>query len=450
MCNALCVVGLLSVFSVANAAPAPAPQSFTLDNGLTLVVIEDHRAPVVTQMVWYRIGAADDPAGQSGLAHFLEHLMFKATDELPEGGFSRIVAENGGSDNAFTSADYTAYVQRIAADRLDLVMGMEADRMVDLAPTEASVLSERDVVIEERRQTVDSDPGARFAEERMASLYLNHPYGRPIIGWEHEIANLTPSNAMAFYRSHYAPNNAVLVVAGDIDADAVLRLAQVHFGPIPASAAVALRDRPQEPPHRAARRIKMRDARVSEPVVTRSYLAPQRRTGDQNEAAALVVLAALLGGSPVTSVMGRDFLLGEGVAIDAGASYSNTGLDAQTFDLYVVPKPGVGLAETEAALDQLIARFIESGPDAAQLTRIKRQIRAAETYILDDLAARASRVGTALTSGLTLEDVGEWPGLLQSVTAEDVQAAAQSVFRIENSVTGWLMPPGDDLQEAAQ
>ena len=231
-------------------AAEPGLHSFTLDNGLTAVVIEDHRAPVVTQMVWYRVGSADDPAGQSGTAHFLEHLMFKATDELAEGEFSRIVAENGGSDNAFTSIDHTAYFQRVAADRLDLVMGMEADRMVDLAPTEASVLSERDVVIEERRQMVDGDPGGPFAEQLMAALYPNSPDGRPTIGWEHEIARLTRESAMDFYRAHYAPNNAILVVAGDVDADEVRRLAERHFGPIPASARSLRRHRPQEPPHR--------------------------------------------------------------------------------------------------------------------------------------------------------------------------------------------------------
>ena len=348
---------LAIVFSAANAAPIPGVHSFTLQNGLTVVVIEDHRAPVVTQMVWYRVGSADDPAGQSGLAHFLEHLMFKATDDLPEGALSRIVADNGGSDNAFTSGDNTVFFQRIAADRLDLVMGMEADRMVDLAPEAAGVLSERDVVIEERREVVESDPTAVFAEACVAALYLNHPYGRPIIGWEHEIAGLTPEAAMAFYHSHYAPNNAVLIVAGDVVADVVLELAEKHFGGLSPSE-VALRVRPQEPPHRAARRVEMHDARVSELVLSRSYLAPQRRTGDQSEAAALVMLAGLLGGSQVTSVMARELILAEGIALEVGASYSDTGVDAKSFDLYAVPKPGGSLAGTEAALDALIAEFV--------------------------------------------------------------------------------------------
>ena len=441
MRTALLSLPSLAVAMAAGAAPLPGPQSFELDNGLTVVVIEDHRAPLAIQMVWYRVGSADDPAGRSGLAHFLEHLMFKATDELAEGAFSRIVAENGGSDNAFTTTDYTAYVQRVAADRLGLVMAMEADRMVDLAPTEAGVLSERDVVLEERREVVGSDPAAGLAEECAAALYRNHPYGRPVIGWEQEIAALTRPVAMDFYRAHYAPNNAVLVVAGDVGADDVRRLAEEHFGPIPASPAVALRHRPQEPPHRAPRRVEMQDARTGQPFLRRTWLAPSRRAGDQREAAALAVLADLLGGSSVTSVMGRELVLGDGLALDAGASYSNTGLDGATFDVYVVPKPGVGFAEAEAALDEVLARFVASGPEPSEMDRIRGRIRASEIYVLDDLMTRASRVGSALTSGLTLDDVAAWPGLLQAVTAAEVQAAAAAVLRIESSVTCSLALP---------
>jgi zinc protease len=434
--------------AVASAAVVPDTTSFTLRNGLTVVVIEDHRAPVVINSIWYRVGGADDPAGRSGLAHFLEHLMFKATDDLPQGAFSRIVAENGGTDNAFTTADFTAYVQRLAADRLDLVIGMEADRMVDLAPGADGVLSERDVVLEERWQRIGSDPAARFFEACMAALFLNHPYGRPVIGWDDEVASLTPDEAMAFYRAHYAPNNAILVVAGDVEPEAVRQLAETHFGPIPAVPAVPPRRRPQEPPHHAANRIVMRDPQASEPLLARSYLAPQRRAGEQGEAAALAVLAALLGEGSVTSVLGRELVLGKGLALQAGAGYGGTGLDPRTFDLHLVPRPGLDLAEAEAELDALLARFAAAGPEPAQLARVKGQLRAEEIYTLDDPLARASEVGTALASGLTLEDVAAWPGLLQAVTAGQVQAAARSVFRIENSVTGWLGPP-ETVAEAA-
>lgn len=444
------VHAVLAAVTVLAFAPVSAPASadamsgvheFTLENGLTGIVIEDRRAPVVTHMVWYRVGSADEPPGKSGIAHYLEHLMFKATGTLEDGEFSRIVSANGGSDNAFTSTDYTGYFQRIAADRLELVMEMEADRMVNLAPSEAGALSERDVVLEERRQVVENSPGGPFREARQAALYLNHPYGTPIIGWEHEIETLTLEDALAFYRAHYAPNNAVLVVAGDVDAAEVERLAALHYGPIPPNAAIGPRLRPQEPLHRAARRVEMRDERVREPYLIRTYLAAQRRPGDQAEAAALTVLAELLGGSGITSVMAQELQIGAGIALDVGAFHSDTGVDTQSFGLYVVPKPDVSLGEAEAALDALLAAFVADGPDPARLEAIKTRIRANQTYLLDDQQARARRIGEALTSGLTLADVAAWPELLAAVTPEDVKAAAETVFRPENSVTGWLMAP---------
>lgn len=437
--------------AVATAAPDdPAIHTFTLDNGLQGVVIEDHRAPVVTNMMWYRVGSADEPPGQSGIAHFLEHLMFKATETLEDGEFSRIVAENGGQENAFTSYDYTGYFQRIAADRLDLVMGMETDRMVNLAPSAEGVLSERDVVLEERRQVVENSPGGPFGEQRQAALYLNHPYGRPVIGWEHEMEEFTRDSAMAFYREHYAPNNAILVVAGDVEPEEVERLAEKHFGSIPASEAIEPRVRPQEPPQRAARRVEYRDPRVRQPYIVRSYLAQPREAGDQDEAAALAVLAELLGGSGITSVMAQQLVLEEDIALDAGAYYSETALDPQSFGVYVVPKPGVSLAEAEARMDAVIARFIREGPDPAQLERIKTRIRAAEIYQLDNQQGRAREIGAALTSGLTLADVEAWPEQMAAVTAEDVQAAAREVFRPEASVTGWLMAPEEAAPNAEE
>lgn len=438
---ALAGLVLIALPPAAEAAADPAVSSFTLPNGLTGVVIEDHRAPVVTSMVWYKVGAADDPYGQSGLAHFLEHMMFKATDTLKDGEFSAIVAANGGEENAFTAYDYTAYFQHISKDRLDLVLGMEADRMVGLAPGPDTVAAERAVVIEERRMRIENAADGRFQEQTNAALYMNSPYGRPTIGWKHEMEQMTLDSAMAFYRAHYAPNNAVLVVAGDVTPVEVERLATEHFGPIPASDAIAPRSRPQEPPQLAARRIDFRDPRVSEPMVTRNYLAPQRKPGDQKQAAALEVLARLLGGSGITSVMGKALELDRKIAIDAGAYYADVSLDPRSFGLYVVPAPGVSLGDAEQALDALIAKFVADGPDPDQLDRIKTRIAAAEIYALDNQQGRAHRYGEALTSGLTVQDVSDWPDLLQAVTPTDVQAAARAVFRPETSVTGWMQAP---------
>ena len=410
--------------------------TFTLDNGLEAVVIEDHRAPVVVHMVWYRVGSADEPIGKSGIAHFLEHLMFKATDELASGEFSQTVAANGGSDNAFTSLDYTAYFQRIASDRLDLVMGMEASRMDGLALKEEDIATERDVVIEERNQRTDNDPGALFNEQLMASQFLNHPYGIPIIGWKHEAHTLDLADAQAFYEAHYAPNNAILVVAGDVDPDEVRALAEKHYGPIAANPAIGARERVSEPPQLAARRLDYSDPRLGNDYVTRSYLAPERDPGDQKEAAALAMLAEVLGGSPTTSVLARKLQFADAKAVYTGAWYRGESYDDTTFGLVIVPVEGVSLEEAEAALDKAVAEFLEEGVDEAELERIRMQVRASEIYALDDVSAIAYRYGGGLTSGLTVEDIDAWPELLQEVTGEEIVAAARRVFDRRTSVTG--------------
>ncbi|MEM6307240.1 MAG: pitrilysin family protein, partial [Pseudomonadota bacterium] len=366
------------------------------------------------------------------------HLMFKATDTLESGEFSATVAANGGTDNAFTSYDYTAYFQRVAADRLDTVMAMEADRMVNLRLMENDVVTERDVVLEERNQRTENSPGALFSEQRRAALYQNHRYGVPIIGWQHEIVDLSLDDAVAFYDAHYAPNNAILVVAGAVTPDQVRALAEKHYGTIPANPAISDRDRPQEPPHRSARRMVMEDARVAQPYVTRTYLAPERDPGDQKTAAALVFLSDLLGGSSATSVLGEKLQFDTKTAIYTAAFYNGVSLDDTSFGLVIVPAEGVSLQQAEDAMDQVIADFIETGVDAADLDRLKMQLRASQIYALDSTQSQARLYGAALTSGLTVQDVHDWPDILQDVTPDDIIAAAKQVFVVENSVTGWL------------
>jgi len=416
--------------------------TYTLDNGLEIVVIEDHRAAAVTNMVWYRTGAADEPPGKSGIAHYLEHLMFKGTDELAPGEFSESVRANGGSDNAFTSWDYTGYFQRVAADRLELMMKMEADRMVDLQLTEEVVAPELGVILEERSQRVDNSPGSIFGEQRRAAQYLNHPYAVPIIGWRHEMEGLTKQDALEFYETYYAPNNAILIVAGDVAPEEVRRLAEMYFGPIPANPDLPPRVRPQEPPQVAERRVSYADPRVAQPYVIRTYLAPERDAGAQETAAALTVLAELLGGSSATSFLGEKLEFEESRAVYTSAFYSGVSLDDTTFGLIVVPAEGVSLAEAEADLDRVLAAFMEAEIDPQALDRIKMQIRASEIYGRDNVDARAREYGTALTSGLTVADVQAWPEILSAVTAEDVKAAAEMVFDKRKAVTGWLMRDG--------
>jgi zinc protease len=430
---------VLSTFVVlALALPATAQTRFVLDNGMEVVVIEDRRAPVVVHMVWYRVGAADEPPGISGIAHYLEHLMFKATERLEQGEFSATVEAQGGRDNAFTSWDYTAYHQRVAADRLGLMMQMEADRMVNLRLDRSDWLPERDVILEERSQTLESSPDRLLQEAMRAALFRNHPYGRPIIGWRHEMEILDDVIATEFYRRHYAPNNAVLVVAGDVSVDEVRALARQHYGPIPARGDLPPRVRPAEPPSLAERRLTLSDPRTGRPYVSRIYLTANRRPGDQAQAAALQVLAAILGGSTQTSVLERRLTYDEGVSVSAWANYSGSALDYGIFGLGIVPAEGVSLQQAEDALDRTLAAFIETGVDADQFDRVRRQIRAQEIFQLDNVSARANTLGTALMVGLTLEDATGWLAALQAVTPDDVIAAARSLDR-RASVTGWLV-----------
>ncbi len=423
------------------SAQAKTVSHATLENGMEVVVIEDRRAPVVVHMVWYRVGAADEPPLQSGIAHFLEHLMFKGTDTLAPGEFSAVVEANGGRDNAFTSWDYTGYFQRVASDRLELMMQMEADRMVNLNFTEAEWLPERAVILEERGQVLESSAGAQFNELLYATLFKSHPYGTPIIGWRHEMETLTGEHAMDFYRQHYAPNNAILVVAGDVDFDSVMALAQAHYGPIPANPAVAAVPRPAEPPHLGERRVLFEDARVGNPLVSRVHLAPVRRSGDQSEAAALQMLAALLGGSPTTSVLNRKLNFEQGVALQAWAGYMGTARDYGTFNVGIVPVEGVSLEEAEAALDGAIAEFLAEGVDLAQFERVKRQLRASEIYALDSAQGRARQYGVSLSVGLTIDDVDGWIAALDAVTPEAVMKAATILTDRRAAVTGHMQRP---------
>jgi zinc protease len=435
--------GACLALAMTAALPAVAEPvtTFTLDNGLNVVVIEDHRAPVIVQMIWYRVGAADEPPGHSGIAHFLEHLMFKGTDTIGPNQFSAIVEAQGGDDNAFTSWDYTAYFQRVAADRLPLVMEMEADRMRNLRLLPEDVDTERQVILEERAQRTDSSPGALLTEQMRAAQFQNHPYAIPIIGWRHEMEELSREDALEYYERFYAPNNATLVIAGDVEPEAVKALAEEHYGPIVPSDGIVPRERPQEPPQLAERRITLADERVSEPYIFRTYLAPERDPGNQKDAAALTVLAELLGGSGQTSVLPRALQFDSQTAVYSAAFYDGSSIDDATFGLIVVPSPGVSLETAEAEMDRVIADFLQTGPDPAALERIRTQVRAGDIYSRDDVNALARRYGEGLSIGLTLEDIESWDEALAAVTEADVMAAAKMVFDRRNAVTGWLVRP---------
>lgn len=412
---------------------------FRLENGLELVVIENHRAPVVVHMVWYRVGAADEAPGKSGIAHLFEHLMFKGTDKYPEGAFSRLIEAEGGMDNAFTTHDYTAYFQRIAADRLPLVMALEADRMRNLRLSEEDVETEKKVVLEERNQRTDSDPGALFREQRMAVQYLNHPYGRPVIGWRHEVAALAREDALRFYRTYYAPNNATVVVVGDVIPEKVRALAEQHYGLLAPSADLPPRRRPQEPPHLAERRLEMHDARVARPYVIRTYYLPPEMVKDRRRAAALTMFAELLGGG-ATSRLTQALVNERKIALSTAAFADVDRLDSGIFMLYAVPTPGTSLADMEKALDDEVAAFIERGIDPDDLARARTRVKAAVICGRDSMMAEAREYGAALSLGRSVEDVRRWPELLADVSDAEILAAGRAALDRRRAVTGYLAP----------
>jgi zinc protease len=421
-----------------NAASGPDVAHFTLRNGLEVVVIPDHRTPVVTHMVWYRVGAADETAGKSGLAHFLEHLMFKGTAKNPQGLFSQVVATIGGQENAFTSSDYTGYFQRVAREQLKTLMEFESDRMTGLVLTDDVVKPERDVVLEEYNMRVANNPGARLEEQMEAALYLNHPYGRPVIGWKQEIEKLNREDALAFYRRFYTPNNAILIVAGDVTAEEVKSLAEATYGKVQRITEIAARVRPQEPVQEAPRTVTLADPRVNQPSVQRLYLAPSYTTAKPNEAEALDVLAHILGRGS-NSRLYQALVLDKGIAVNAGAGYQGSALDYSRLNVFGSPKPGTTLQQVEEAIDAVIAEIAEKGVTADELGRSKSRLIADAVYAQDSQSTLARWYGAALTTGGTVEQVQSWPDRIRAVNREAVQAAARQWLDKRRSVTGYLI-----------
>jgi len=432
-------LGLTPGASAAPSAPAPGVTSFSLDNGMRVVVIPDRRTPVVTHMVWYKNGSADDPIGKSGIAHFLEHLMFKGTKENPQGAFSNLVAELGGQENAFTGYDYTAYFQRIGKEHLATLMRFEADRMLNLQLTDEVVNPEREVVLEERRMRCDNDPGAQLEEAVQSALFAHHPYGLPVIGWKHEIEDLSREDALNYYRRFYTPENAVLIVAGDVDADEVRALANETYGKIAARAEPPKRRRPMEPPHRAERLVTLEDEKVRQPAYERVFLTPSYATAEPGEAEALEVLAHILGGGPA-SILYETLVHEDKLAVSVGAYYMGNAVDDTRFYIFATPAEDVKLTELDAALDRALAKFVKDGVADDVLKRAKTRLIADAVYAQDSQVTLARWYGEALTTGLDLPDVASWPDRIDAVTGGRIVAAARKWLDKKRSVTGFLLP----------
>jgi zinc protease len=389
-------------------------------------------------MIWYKVGAADETPGKSGLAHFLEHLMFKGTAKHPTGQFSQVVSRIGGRENAFTSYDYTGYYQRVPSEKLKTVMEFEADRMIGLQLTDQVVLPERDVILEEQNQRVRNNPRARLGEQIDAALFLNSPYGKPVIGWRHEMEQLSRDDAIGFYRRFYGPNDAVVVVAGDVEPQEALTLAQETYGKIKRRSTILPRHRPQEPPPVAVRSLTFADPRVEQPIIQRSYLVPSSATAKPGQSEALDVLAHILG-SGNNSRLYRGLVVDKHVAVGAGSWYNSSALDMSKFDVYGAPRQGVTLPQLEAAIDAVIAEVIAKGVAPEELARAKTRLIADAVYAHDSQANMARWYGEALTTGSTVSDVEHWPDRIRAVTAEQVQEAARTWLDKRRSVTGYLI-----------
>lgn len=402
------------------------PHEKTLANGLRVIVQEDRRAPTVVHMVWYRAGSMDEVDGTSGVAHVLEHMMFKGTKTLKQGEFNKRVAAAGGRDNAFTSLDYTAYFQQVPSARLGEMMSLEADRMANLVLDAKEFEQEIRVVMEERRLRTEDNPQAQVHEKQMAAAFQAHPYRRPIIGWMNDLENMTAADARDWYRRWYAPNNAYVIVIGDVDKDAVFRLAERHYGRIP-SRALPGRKPQLEPAQVGIKRLVVK-APAKLPYLSMVWKVPALRDlNKEREPYALEVLAAVLDGHEGAR-FARNLVRGTRVAVSAGAGYDATVRGEALFSVAGTPAEGRTVNDLEAALRAEIARVADEGVSAGELERVKTQTIAAQVYKRDSMMAQALEIGRLEAAGIRWRDIDTLLDRIRSVTAEEVQAVARKYF----------------------
>ncbi|MFC5584315.1 M16 family metallopeptidase [Nitratireductor kimnyeongensis] len=455
MRNSIASVALSAAFALvlAVAAPSIAPAQegdddtavshFTLENGLEVVVIPDHRAPVATHMLWYKVGSADEEPGKSGIAHFFEHLMFKGTSTYPSGEFSAAIAAVGGSENAFTSYDYTAYYQQIAPSELPDMMRFEADRMRNLVLSEENIETERQVVLEERRQRTDNVPSSILSEELNATLYQNHPYGIPVIGWQQEIEGLTHDDLKSFYDRFYTPNNAVLVVAGDVNANQVRTMAEETYGEIARGPDLPSRARPMEPEQKTTRDVTFRDPRVTVPNMSINWYVPSARRAEKGEFEALAILSEVLG-EGLRSRLYQDLVVKQGIASSAGSYLQGAAYDYSALVIYGEPRGEAELETVEAALVAQIDKIKSEGITQQELDTARTKILRDQIFMRDSQVRSANLFGAVLATGGKVEDITGLPERLDAVTVEAVQAVAKRYLDMGHAVKGYLLPEEGD------
>lgn len=425
-------------------------ESFTLENGMRVVVIPNHRVPVVTHMVWYGVGGADEQPGQSGLAHYVEHLMFKGTETVPPGEFSKRVRALGGNDNAFTSQDFTAYFQSVAVEHLETVMTMEADRMNNLTFPGAEVDSERLVVLEERRERTENDPTGYFYEQMRGTLFMNHPYSDPVIGWLHETEALTRDNVMEFYNTWYAPNNAILIVSGDITAERLKPLAEKTYGALPAET-VPERVWTQVPPLLATQRLVLHHPSIQQPSFLRLYRVPGMRQNKQ-ESLALDLLTSIMSDGQ-NSRLYKSLVVDQKLATGANMGYSGSAISDATLQISATPAEGVSLEQLEEAVDAELHKVANDGVTRQELTEAVTRLSDAYNFSRDSLQGPAMTFGHALITGSTIEDVEYWAYDIQKLTVEQINDVARRYLDPDDInkrpyVTGYVLP--EETAEAVE
>ena len=414
------------------------PYETTLANGMKIIVKEDRRAPSVVHMVWYGVGAMDEPAGVSGIAHLLEHMMFKGTDKVGPGEFNKRVAAVGGRDNAFTSHDYTAYFQQIPSSRLADVMQLEADRMSNLRITDANFKPELEVVKEERRLRTDDQPRSLVSEQLMATAFQANPYGRPIIGWMTDLDTMTAEDARKWHKTWYTPGNARLVVVGDVDHKTVFDMARKHYGPIKARALPPRRITTE--PEQLGPRETVVKAPAELPYIALAWRAPTLRDPENDrDVHALKVLAAILDGYDGARLP-RPLVRENQVAVSAGAGYDGTGRGPQLFVVDGSPAAGKTVAEVEAALRAEIERIQKEGVAEDELRRVKTQTVAGQVYKRDSLMGQAMEIGFLEATGLSWRDDDKLLEGIRKVSSDDVQAVARKYFT-DNTLTRARLDP---------
>lgn len=434
---ALCGM-LLALAPPVTAATPPTIETFTLRNGMEVIVIPNHRVPAVNHMVWYRIGAADDPPGKSGLAHFHEHLMYQGTAKFKAGEYAEIIARHGGQQNAFTGYDATSYYINIAKDALPLAMELEADRMRDLTASDANVAREKEVIIEERRSRIENNPDALLDEQMNAALFRQHPYHRPVIGWIQEMKGLAKDDVVRFHRAYYHPNNAILIVSGDVTEASVKPLAEKYYGVLP-KAEGPPRRWDNEPPHIAERRIVLHHANVRQPNWNRAYAASSLAYGEKSDALPLFVLSHILGEGK-SSRFYQSLVIEQKLASSIDTSYGGFNLGPAKFEINITPEQSVDLARLETAVDQEIDRLNKEGISDEEMARAKTSLKAESVYARDGLTSMARIMGWVRIANLDARYFSQWPDLIEAVTKDQVVAAARRTLLVKQSVTGILLP----------